>query len=138
MSKSLVFLSNNQEYSIDISYVKEIRNWIKSTIIPNSPKFVEGIINIRGSVIPLINFGKKINSYNENILKKAIIILEGNNKIIAFSVDDVLEILSYHKEDLRRINFNENFSFLEGIISLDERSIFKINESFFIKECIND
>ncbi|MBS1033711.1 chemotaxis protein CheW [Gluconobacter cerinus] len=138
MSKSLVFLSNNQEYSIDIPYVKEIRNWIKSTTIPNSPEFVEGIINIRGSVIPLINFGKKINSYNENILKKAIIILEGNNKIIAFSVDDVLEILSYHKEDLRRINFNENFSFLEGIISLDERSIFKINESFLIKECIDD
>ncbi|MBS1039814.1 purine-binding chemotaxis protein CheW [Gluconobacter cerinus] len=138
MSKSLVFLSNNQEYSIDISYVKEIRNWIKSTIIPNSPEFVEGIINIRGSVIPLINFGKKINSYNENILKKAIIILEGDNKIIAFSVDDVLEILSYHKEDLRRINFNENCSILEGIISFDERTIFKINESFFIKECIND
>ncbi|WP_317214716.1 chemotaxis protein CheW [Gluconobacter sp. GP1] len=138
MSKSLVFLSNNQEYSIDISYVKEIKNWIKSTIIPNSPEFVEGIINIRGSVIPLINFGKKINSYNENILKKAIIILEGDNKIIAFSVDDVLEILSYHKEDLRRINFNENCSFLEGIISFDERNIFKINESFFIKECIND
>lgn len=138
MSKSLVFLSNNQEYSIDISYVKEIRNWIKSTIIPNSPEFVEGIINIRGSVIPLINFGKKINSYNENILKKAIIILEGDNKIISFSVDDVLEILSYHKEDLRRINFNENCSILEGIISFDERTIFKINESFFIKECIND
>ncbi|MCW2264893.1 purine-binding chemotaxis protein CheW [Gluconobacter cerinus] len=138
MSKSLVFLSNNQEYSIDIYYVKEIRNWIKSTIIPKSPEFVEGIINIRGSVIPLINFGKKINSYNENILKKAIIILEGDNKIIAFSVDDVLEILSYHKEDLRRINFNENCSILEGIISFDERNIFKINESFFIKECIND
>ncbi|MBS1038192.1 chemotaxis protein CheW [Gluconobacter cerinus] len=138
MSKSLVFLSNNQEYSIDISYVKEIRNWIKSTIIPNSPDFVEGIINIRGSVIPLINFGKKINSYNENILKKSIIILEGYNKIIAFSVDDVLEILSYHKEDLRRINFNENCSILEGIISFDERTTFKINESFFIKECIND
>ncbi|MBS0995313.1 purine-binding chemotaxis protein CheW [Gluconobacter cerinus] len=138
MSKSLVFLSNNQEYSIDISYVKEIKNWIKSTIIPNSPEFLEGIINIRGSVIPLINFGKKINSYNENILKKAIIILEGDNKIIAFSVDDVLEILSYHKEDLRRINFNENCSILEGIISFDERNIFKINESFFIKECIND
>ena len=137
MSKSLVFLSNNQEYSIDISYVKEIRNWIKSTIIPNSPEFVEGIINIRGSVIPLINFGKKINSGNENILKKAIIILEGDNKIISFSVDDVLEILSYHKEDLRRINFNENCSILEGIISFDERTIFKINESFFIKECIN-
>ncbi|MEN3176675.1 chemotaxis protein CheW [Gluconobacter sp. OJA] len=138
MSKSLVFLSNNQEYSIDISYVKEIRNWIKSTIIPNSPEFVEGIINIRGSVIPLINFGKKINSCNENILKKAIIILEGDNKIIAFSVDDVSEILSYHKEDLRRINFNENCSFLEGIISFDERNIFKINESIFIRECIND
>lgn len=138
MSKSLVFLSNNQEYSIDISYVKEIRNWIKSTIIPNYPDFVEGIINIRGSVVPLINFGKKINSYNENILKKSIIILEGYNKIIAFSVDDVLEILSYHKEDLRRINFNENCSILEGIISFDERTIFKINESFFIKECIND
>ena len=138
MSKSLVFLSNNQEYSIDISYVKEIKNWIKSTIIPNSPEFVEGIINIRGSVIPMINFGKKINSYNENILKKAIIILEGDNKIMAFSVDDVLEILSYHKEDLRRINFNENCSILEGIISFDERNIFKINESFFIKECIND
>ncbi|MGY8606691.1 chemotaxis protein CheW [Gluconobacter cerinus] len=138
MSKILVFLSNNQEYSVDISYVKEIRNWIKSTIIPNSPEFVEGIINIRGSVMSLIDFSKKNNSYNESILKKAIIILEGDNKIIAFSVDDVLEILSYHKEDLRRINFNENCSFLEGIISFDERSIFKINESFFIKECIND
>lgn len=60
MSKILVFLSDNQEYSVDISYVKEIRNWTKSTIVPNSPDFLEGIINIRGSVIPLINFSKKI------------------------------------------------------------------------------
>lgn len=138
MSKILVFLSDNQEYSVDISYVKEIRNWTKSTIVPNSPDFLEGIINIRGSVIPLINFSKKNNPTSNNNQKKAIIVFEVDNKTISFSVDDVLEILPYHKEDLRPINFNESHIFLEGIISLEERNIFKIKEKSFVVDCINE
>lgn len=140
MSQILIFSSNNQEYSIDIRCVKEIRNWINSTPVPDSSEFLEGIINIRGSVIPLIDFSKKINASGMKHEKKAIIVVEGNNKIISFSVEDVLEILDFEQENLKdfsNLNLNENCSFFEGIINLENRNIFKIDESLFIKDCIN-
>ncbi|KXV28492.1 chemotaxis protein CheW [Gluconobacter japonicus] len=140
MEKYLIFTSYDQEYAIDIGVVREIRNWTQSTIIPSSPAYVEGIINIRGTVIPLVDFCKKINLDREETEKKAMIIVENENKTISFSVKNVLDIIDYNKYDIKslpEVSQCDIYNFVDGIISFDERVIFRLNISFLIRDCLN-
>ncbi|MFT9447963.1 chemotaxis protein CheW [Gluconobacter japonicus] len=140
MEKYLIFTSYDQEYAIDIGVVREIRNWTQSTIIPSSPAYVEGIINIRGTVIPLVDFCKKINLERAEIEKKAMIIVESENKTISFSVKNVSDIIDYNKNDIKtlpEVSQCDIYNFVDGIISFDERVIFRLNISFLIRDCLN-
>ena len=140
MEKYLIFTSYDQEYAIDIGVVRVIRNWTQSTIIPSSPAYVEGIINIRGTVIPLVDFCKKINLYREETEKKAMIIVENENKTISFSVKNVSDIIDYNKYDIKalpEVSQCDIYNFVDGIISFDERVIFRLNISFLIRDCLN-
>ncbi|GAP25213.1 chemotaxis protein CheW [Gluconobacter frateurii NBRC 101659] len=140
MEKYLIFTSYDQEYAIDIGVVREIRNWTQSTIIPSSPAYVEGIINIRGTVIPLVDFCKKINLERSETEKKAMIIVESENKTISFSVKNVSDIIDYNENDIKtlpEVSQCDIYNFVDGIISFDERVIFRLNVSFLIRDCLN-
>ncbi|MDI6651418.1 chemotaxis protein CheW [Gluconobacter japonicus] len=140
MEKYLIFTSYDQEYAIDIGVVREIRNWTQSTIIPSSPAYVEGIINIRGTVIPLVDFCKKINPDRAETEKKAMIIIENENKTISFSVKNVSDIIDYNKNDMKtlpEVSQCDISNFVDGIISFDERVIFRLNIAFLIRDCLN-
>ena len=51
----LTFLLNGEEYGLDILRVQEIRGWHATTSIPNAPSYVKGVINLRGSIVPIID-----------------------------------------------------------------------------------
>jgi len=140
MNKILIFTSCDQEYAIDIESVREIRNWTQATPIPSSPFYIEGIINIRGTVIPLIDFCKKINKNNKEYNKKAIIIVDCNNKKISFSVNNVSDIIELNNCDVKNIPDIGNcdiYNFIDGVISINNRVIFILNIKNLIKECLN-
>ncbi|MGC5747085.1 purine-binding chemotaxis protein CheW [Gluconobacter sp. NFX36] len=140
MNKILIFTSCNQEYAIDIESVREIRNWTQATPIPSSPFYIEGIINIRGTVIPLVDFCKKINKNNKEYDKKAIIIVDCNNKKFSFSVNnvsDIIELNSYDVKNIPDIGHYDIYNFIDGVISIDSRVIFILNIKDLIKECLN-
>ena len=51
----LTFFMADEEYGVDILTVQEIRSWEEITEIPNSPDFVKGVINLRGTIVPIID-----------------------------------------------------------------------------------
>ena len=51
----LSFRVSGQEYSVDIMSVREIRGWTRATSLPHSPDYVRGVINLRGTVLPVID-----------------------------------------------------------------------------------
>ena len=78
--------------------VQEIIKTVQITKIPNAPVFVEGIINLRGKVIPVIDLRVKLNLEKKNQDKDTrIIVLEINSKTIGFIVDEVNEVLRIPK-----------------------------------------
>lgn len=140
MPKVLVFTAYDQEYAIDIEAVREIRNWVQATPIPSSPSFMEGIINIRGTVIPLIDFCKKIKSFRDEIEKKAMIIIEKGEKTVSFSVHNVSDIIDYDesvRKNLPDVSNGDISNFVDGILSIDNRVIFILNVSGLIEECFH-
>src|SRR6218665_4194490 len=86
---------NDQEFCVKTTTIREIRGWAPSTPIPHSPADVIGVMNLRGSVIPIIDLayklGMKSTVANE---RSAIVVAEVHNMVIGMLVDRVSDILT--------------------------------------------
>jgi purine-binding chemotaxis protein CheW len=88
------FKIGDEEYGVDILLVQEINKITQITEVPNSPDFVEGVINLRGRVIPIIDLRVRLNLEKKSYDKDTrIIVVELEHKTIGFIVDAVSEVL---------------------------------------------
>ena len=88
------FNLDEEEFGVDILKVREINKMLQITRVPNSPHYVEGVINLRGRIIPVVDLRAKVGlekkSYNKDT---RIIVVEIADKTIGFIVDKVSEVL---------------------------------------------
>lgn len=90
----VTFSIGNEEYAVDILYVQEINRMIQITKVPNSPDFVEGVINLRGRVIPVIDLRTRLGMVKkEHDQNTRIIVIEVQGNTLGFIVDAVKEVL---------------------------------------------
>jgi len=88
------FKIGNEEFGVDILNVHEINKMTQITKVPNSPAYVEGVINLRGRVIPVIDFRIRLGMpKKEHDKDTRIIVVEIEGKTIGFIVDAVSEVL---------------------------------------------
>lgn len=92
----------NEQFGVDILSVREIIRSAPVTPVPNSPMFVEGVINLRGDIIPVIDLRKRLNLFNEKseLDKNWVLILSINNRIVGFIVDKVTEVLKVPENNI--------------------------------------
>lgn len=91
---------NDQLYGIKIEHVSGIIEKGDITQIPNSPSYMEGIINLRGTIVPIINLKKKLNLYSGESMSLRIIHCMLHKQEVGFLVDDANQILSLAPEDI--------------------------------------
>jgi purine-binding chemotaxis protein CheW len=85
---------NKEEFGINILIVQEIIRMMQITKVPNSPDFIDGVVNIRGKVIPVVNLRTKLGMpRKEHDSMTRIIVVEVMKKTIGFLVDAVHEVL---------------------------------------------
>jgi purine-binding chemotaxis protein CheW len=97
------FSVGNEDFGVDILKVHEINRIMSITEIPNSPSFVEGVINLRGQVIPIINLRTRLKMPKiEYDAKTRIIVVEIGQKTVGFIVDNVTEVLRIPKSTMER------------------------------------
>ncbi|GBF23098.1 purine-binding chemotaxis protein CheW [Candidatus Gastranaerophilus sp. (ex Termes propinquus)] len=132
--KLLTFLLDDESYGIPITKVKEIIGMLAITKIPHAPKFLKGIINLRGSVIPVVDLRLKLGleeiGYND---KTCILIVNINEdgakeKPIGVIVDVVSEVLTMMSEDIdNSTNWNRGASkdtdYIQGIGKLQDKNL---------------
>lgn len=95
----VVFNLNQEEFGIDIMKVKEVISYEEPAYIPNSPNFIEGVINYRGKVIPVINLKKRFEMKTVDLSDDArIIVISYKNRDIGFIVDDVSRTIRLQEE----------------------------------------
>jgi len=82
-------------FGVSILMVQEIIRSAPITTVPNSPEFIEGIINLRGNIVPVIDLRKRLNIYREEMdyEKSWILILNINDRVTGFIVDFVTKVL---------------------------------------------
>ena len=90
----VVFLLAGESYGLDISTVQEIIPWQAVTRVPRTPSFVEGIINLRGNVIPVIDLRKRFELGQDAAQRETrIVVIEIGNLVVGLVVDGVSEVL---------------------------------------------
>ncbi len=131
ISRFLTFYINNECYGLNISNVKEIIASMNITHVPKTPKYIKGVINLRGTVIPIVDvrlkFAMKERAYDINT---AIIINEIDNVSIGFIVDRVEDVLSIkHLALTQPPKFGESVdtSFIENVAQVDKDVIMILN-----------
>ncbi len=89
------FTIGNEQFGVDILMVQEIIRSAPITSVPNSPDFIEGVINLRGNIIPVIELRKRLNLFREDADSKDawILILDIDSRVTGFIVDSVTRVL---------------------------------------------
>jgi purine-binding chemotaxis protein CheW len=127
----LTFILGKEEYGIEILKVQEIRSYEAVTKIANTPDFIKGVINLRGSIVPIIDLRMRFNLseavYNEFTV---VIILNFNRRITGIVVDgvsDVLDLTNAQISPVPELVSSIDTQYLLGLGSIDERMLILID-----------
>ncbi len=127
----LTFLMDGEEYGVDILRVQEIRGWDSVTAIPNSPAYLKGVINLRGSVVPIVDlrlrFGLPPLEYGPTTV---VIVLrvehEAGERVMGIVVDAVSDVHNLPAEGMKPppdFGGAVDLDFIAGLALVDERMI---------------
>jgi purine-binding chemotaxis protein CheW len=98
----LTFTLGKEEYGIDILKVQEIRGYDAVTTIANTPNFIKGVINLRGTIVPIVDLRIKFNmptvEYDQFTV---VIILNFGSRVVGIVVDSVSDVLTLKSEQIR-------------------------------------
>lgn len=121
----------NEEYGINIQNVQEINRMVQITQVPNSPDFVEGVVNLRGNIIPIIELRKKLGLPRKEHDKNTRIIVAGvKNTTAGFIADAVSEVLRIPQELLEappEITAGVNSRYIKSVVKLENKLLILID-----------
>ena len=103
--KHLIFQLGDEEFAINVMNVKEIMKMQAITTVPQTPSFVQGVINLRGKIVPVINLRRKFGiEDHENTDLTCIVVVrmqvEGGEQPVGIVVDGVVEVLTFSHEEI--------------------------------------
>lgn len=123
----LSFRIGDNEYSVDIMRVREIRGWTRATSLPHAPDYVRGVINLRGAVLPVIDLATRLGlPADEPNDRNVIIVVDVEGRSVGLRVDAVSDILTFARSELQappEMSADPGHTFVQSLTILDGRLI---------------
>jgi purine-binding chemotaxis protein CheW len=123
----LSFLVGGQDYCVDIMQVREIRGGAKATTLPHSPSYMIGVINLRGTVLPIMDLAGRLELGTETDSERnVIIVVATGERIVGLMVDAVSDILAISEGDLQPppdLPADQQRSFVSALTIMENRMI---------------
>ena len=126
----VTLVAGGQSFCIEITQIREIRRWAPVTLLPHSPPYVLGVINLRGAVIPILDLAAKLGfEAIEPTERHVIIIIAIEERIVGLLVESVSEILGVSSDMVRETPRTEEdestraIKAVEGIIAMGDNMI---------------
>ncbi len=127
----VTFRIGDEEFGVDILSVREINRMMDITRVPKAPFFVEGVVNLRGKVIPVINLRRRFEMPERDVDKETrIIVVEVKTKTIGFIVDSVSEVLRIPSDTVEPpppFCADVDAEYINGVGKLDEKLLIMID-----------
>lgn len=127
----LTFILNGEEYGVDILRVQEIKGWDRVTPIPNMPPYIKGVINLRGTIVPIIDLRARFSMPEVEYGPMTVVIVlkvitDDRERIMGIVVDAVSEVYNIDAEVLRPApDFGGalGVEFVKGLATIDEKMV---------------
>lgn len=136
--QEVIFKLDGEEYGLDIMKVYGIEKYQQVTKIPNTPEYIEGIINLRGEVHPIYNLRKKFKMAEKQIDDETkMIIVNSNDMMVGFVVDAVTEIRYIEEEDIKpapKLISGIDRKYIVGVGKVEERMIILLDVDLILEE----
>ena len=123
----ITFTLGAEEYGIDIMVVREIKGWTNTTMIPNAPAHVRGVINLRGVIVPIFDLRARFGvGLTVPTSMHVVIIVAAGTRTVGLLVDTVSDIISVNPKAIRPVpemGLPTEDQFLEGLVAIENRMV---------------
>jgi purine-binding chemotaxis protein CheW len=125
----VAFKLADQDFCIDINLVREIRGWSPATVLPHAPGYVKGVINLRGSVVTVVDLAARLGfGPSEPSQRNVVIIAIFGGRIVGLLADLVSDIVTINEEAVQAvpdIAANTSREFISGMITFEDGRILR-------------
>jgi len=123
----LTFALGEEQYGVEILRVQEIKGYTGVTRIPNTPNYVKGVLNLRGTIVPIVDLRMKFGMEQQEYDKKTVIIVvEVKGRIMGIIVDAVSDVMNIAAKDIQpapEFGSMVDVGFINGIGSYGEKLV---------------
>lgn len=131
MDQFLTFILEGEEYGVDILRVQEIKGWDRVTPIPNTPDYIKGVINLRGTIVPIVDLRERFSLEPMEYGPTTVVIMlkvetEERDRIMGIVVDAVSEVYNIPEDDLKAPpDFGSvvRVEFIRGLATVGEKMV---------------
>jgi purine-binding chemotaxis protein CheW len=121
------FKVSDEIYGIDIRLVREIRIWSATTRLPNTPAFVRGVINLRSSIVPILDLRARFGQgQTQPSTAHVIVVVEVGTRVVGILVDSAMDIVTLRKSDIKAmpaVKGSGTSAYLYGLVIVNEQMI---------------
>ncbi len=126
----IIFKVGDQEFCVEMNSTRELRGWTPATALPNSADYLDGIINLHGNIIPMVDLAKRLGlAASEQSERHVIIVVRLKDKQFGLLVDAVSDIVGVGPDEIRPVpNLNSKLAeeFFKQVIVQDNRIVCQI------------
>lgn len=127
----IVFRLEKEQYGIDIKNISSISEYLEITKVPNSPSLIEGVINLRGDIVPVVSLKRKFNVPDcITTAETRIILYKSSKNVVGFLVDEVSQVIKLDQEAIDPppdIIRSADREYIEGIGKVEGKIIILLN-----------
>ncbi|PPC90218.1 MAG: chemotaxis protein CheW [Methylobacter sp.] len=137
----LTFQLADEAYGLEILKVQEIRGWESVRVLPNTPGFIKGALNLRGVIVPIIDlrerFGLQTVQYTPNTVVIVLYVTDGNHvRVMGIVADSVSDVLDIKQNDIKvppKLGANIDTRYMRGIYMHKNSMVMLLNVDKLLK-----
>lgn len=136
----VVFSLGREEYGVSITRVQEIIRYTRPRPLPDTPDFIEGVINLRGRVIPVVALSARLGAHSDHPEDQKIVIAETESGTVGMTVDGVREVLTLSEDQIEPAPYGVGGSdYVAGVAKVEDRLLMLLDvERLFAKDGLHD
>lgn len=124
----VTFILNGEEYGIDVMRVREIISMADITRTANSPPYVKGVINLRGSIVPIISLRNRFDLPEiSDESMSCIAVMDYKGELTGFIIDEISDVVRIKRTDIQPPLEAVAQPWIEGIIDINQRLVVLLN-----------
>ena len=119
----VVFKVNEEQFAVEASVVQSINDMMEVTKVPKSAKYIKGLINLRGTIISLLDINLLLDIEKGQGSQENIIILNLQEEAVGVTVDQVDEVLEIEEDLIEKVETDRNKTYIKGVINFKDRIV---------------